>query len=248
MRSLAFVIVLLSGPTISLGIGEFEKQIEAATTIEAKISLAEDGFNSIEGFIPRELFMSYWTIDALGKIASSYQSIQDSKGIEGLVPEYSSISRICAMEMGDYRYFFEPLKMDLDSLLAAPSDGNEKWNRFIQEMKAIKMDALSFWTLESIHSLIEFWILSGEAEKDSESVDLLEVPWSESDIEHWDFLLTQLRLSPSQIISAMKTKLLVAPTGGYPLRDSAEGEDSYGTIPEVSLSKSEVSIGGPRID
>ncbi len=248
MRSLALVIALLTGPTISLGIGEFEKQIEAASTVEEKISLAEEGFKSIEGFVPRELFMSYWSIDALREIASAYQSIQDSEGIEGLIPEFSNISRICAMEMGDYRYFFEPLKRDLDALLATPLERSEKRNRFVQEMKSIKNDALSFWTLESIHSLIEFWILSGEDGEDAERVDLLKERWSESDIEYWDFVLTQLRLDPSQIIAAMKTKLLVGHTSSYTLRDSAEREDFFWSVPEISQSKSEVSLGGPRLD
>jgi len=249
MRSLALVIALFSGPTILIGIGgEFEKQIEAASTIEEKISLAEDGFKSIEGFVPRELFMSYWTIDALGEIASFYKSVQDSKGIEGLIPEHANISRISAMEMGDYRYFFEPLKRDLDTLLTTTHESSEKGDRFVQEMKAIRKDALSFWALESIHALIEFWILSGEGGKSSERVDLLKERWSESDIEYWDFALTQLRLSPSQIMGAMKSQLLVGHIGNDTLHDSAERGDFYWSVPEISQSKSEVSTGGPRID
>ncbi len=106
MRFLVLAIVLLSGPTVSLGIGEFEKKIEDASTIEAKIALAEEGFRTIEGFVPRELFMSFWSIDALGEIVSFYKSILDSKGIEGLIPEHSNISRICADGNGGLSLLF----------------------------------------------------------------------------------------------------------------------------------------------
>lgn len=248
MRFLALVFALISGPTVSLGIGEFENQIAAANTIEEKISLAEDGFKTIEGFVPRELFMSYWSIDALEDIVSTYESILDSEGMEGLVPEYSNIARICAMEMGDYRYFFEPLKKELEEILQESREESDKWKLFTRNSDAIRKDALSFWSMESIHSLIEFWILSGEGE-DSPDIDaLLKKRWSESDIEYWDYVFSQSLLSPNQIINAIKSKLLSGHDYIYILDTSFEKEYSFWVAPAISQSKSEVSSGGPRLD
>ncbi|MGK0240498.1 MAG: hypothetical protein ACI92G_003986 [Candidatus Pelagisphaera sp.] len=46
--------------------------------------------------------------------------------------------------MGDYRYFLEPLKKELDALLATQHESSDKLSIFVQKMRAIQKDALSF--------------------------------------------------------------------------------------------------------
>lgn len=248
MRFLAFAIVLLSGSNASLGIGEFEKKIEDAPTIEEKITLAEEGFRTIEGFVPRELFMSFWSIDALGEIASFHKSILDSKGVEGLIPEYSNISRICAMEMGDYRYFFEPLKAELDHLLMETVEGIETSRDLPIKGKIARNDIRSLWTLEGIRALVEFWFLSGYGQRPSDFDDLSKADWSDSDIEYWDLVFSTFHHSPNLIITAMKDKLLVGHADIHGLSSAPDDFHSLWTVPEIAQSKSEVSTGGPRLE
>ena len=248
MRFLVLAIVLLSGPTVSLGIGEFEKKIEDASTIEAKIALAEEGFRTIEGFVPRELFMSFWSIDALGEIVSFYKSILDSKGIEGLIPEHSNISRICAMEMGDYRYFFEPLKVELDAVLEKPLESIETSRILPLKRNISQNDNLQSWTVEDIRSLIEFWFLSGYGHGLSDIDDLLKADWSDSDIEYWELVFSTFHHSPNLIINAMKDKLLIGNADIHGLSSALEDIDSFWTVPETAQNRSEVSTGGPRLE
>jgi hypothetical protein len=248
MRFLALSIVLLSGPTVSLGIGEFEKKIEDAKAIEQKITLAEEGFRTIEGFVPRELLMSFWSIDALGEIVSFYKSILDSKGIEALIPEYSNILRICMMEMGDYRYFFEPLKAELDALMEDSAESSESTRNLPSKGNIAQNDDLSFWTVESIRSLIEFWFLSGYGQRPSDVDDLLKADWSDSDIEYWDLVFSTFHHCPNLIITAMKDKLLVGHADIHGLSSAPDDFHSLWTVPEIAQSKSEVSTGGPRLE
>ncbi len=248
MRFLALAIVLLSGSNVSLGIGEFEKKIEDTDTIVAKITLAEEGFRTIEGFIPRELFMSYWSIDALGEIVSFYKSVLDTKGIEGLISEFSNISRIFAMEMGDYRYFFEPLKVKLDSILQEEVESLEGTKKFSPKWDIAENDTLSFWTLESIHSLIEFWFLSGYSHEPSDIADLLKADWSDSDVEYWDLVFLKFHLNPNLVIKAMKDKLLIGHADTLGLSNALNDFDSPWSVPEIAHNKSEVSTGGPRLE
>lgn len=242
MRFLAVTIALLAGPALSMGIGEFEKQIAAEPTLEGKIALAKKGFDTIEGFVPRELFMSYWSIDALSEIAASYKEILDSEGIEGLVPEYSNLSRICTMEMGDYRYFFEPLKADIEAHLNEAAQSERK-NGIVHEVED--------WSEESIKSLIEFWLVSGQAEWRNNLKKLLNEEWSESEIEYWTLLVSYFRLSPSELLDAIEIEilerqnLLVIATF---LKTASDDDDAFWSAPTLSANQSEVSTGGPRLD
>ncbi len=230
---------------MSMGIGEFEKRIAETESIEEKISLAEKAFETIEGFIPHELFMSYWSIDVLAEIAAAYQAILDSGGVQALVPEYANLARICAMEMGDYRYVFPPLKAEIEGLLTERlAEHPQSATPLAQQAGSATPASSPFWTPLSAKSLIEFWFLSGELPDDCHIEPVLETPWTESDLEFWDLLFSDPSLSPSQIVSDMKARLL----GLEAIEGPASAADVFWGAPTLALIESEVSTGGPRRD
>jgi len=242
MRFLAATFALLAGPSLSMGIGEFEKQIAAEPTIVGKITIAEKAFDTIEGFVPRELFMSYWSIDALSEISSAYREVLGTEGIESLVDEYSNISRICSMEMGDYRYFFEPLKTDIESLLErnTPSEGESEIS-----------DGDSIWSEDSIKSLIEFWLVSGQTKWRNEIEMLLKSEWSDADVEYWNHIVSDYRFNPTELLAVLEIEFLEnqGPTAIAQFLQISSGNDrSIWSIPTISTNQSEVSSGGPRLD
>lgn len=249
MRLLALAAALLSGAAVSLGIGEFEAKIDAAPSIAEKVALAEQAFESVTGFVPREYFMSYWSIDALSGIADAYKAIKQSEGVVGLVPEYANIARICTMEMGDYRYFFEPLKAELDTLIAAPATGSESHFESLSNPTPAVRNLFPAWSTESINSLIEFWHVSGAIEKSLEIEGLLLNDWSRSDIEFWDLLYSEFQLRPAQIVVAMKMRLQFhdwEPNPAFVASLLTQG-DPLNSFPAIAFQKSEISEVGPRL-
>ena len=148
------------------------------------------------------------------------------------------------MEMGDHRYFFEPLKKELDALLLEEVESPKKLS---PKLDITQNDTFPFWTAEGIHSLIEFWFLSGYGQSPSDIDVLLKADWSDSDIEYWDLVFSRFHFRPNLIISAMKDKLLIGHTDIHGLSSAVENSDSAWTVPEIAQSKSEVSTGGPRL-
>ena len=59
------------------------------------------------------MFMSYWSIEVLGEVATEFERRIQSNGIRSLLQDYSPIKCICSLEMGDYRYFLTDFRSEL---------------------------------------------------------------------------------------------------------------------------------------
>ncbi len=130
------------------------------------------------------------------------------------------------MEMGDYRYFFEPLKVELDAVLEKPLESIETSRILPLKRNISQNDNLQSWTVEDIRSLIEFWFLSGYGHGLSDIDDLLKADWSDSDIEYWELVFSTFHHSPNLIINAMKDKLLIGHADIHGLSSAQEYFDS----------------------
>ena len=83
------------------GSGDYENLIHQEPSLEKKVAIAEKAFASIDWFVAREMFMSYWSIEVLGEVATEFERRIQSNGIRSLLQDYSPIKCICALEMGD---------------------------------------------------------------------------------------------------------------------------------------------------
>lgn len=207
MRLLALMISLQVGCLFATTVSEYESLIRAETSLEKKLTIAEEAFASIEGFVPREMFMSFWSIDVLGEIAPEFERRLQSEGLRSLLPEYDLIRRICSMEMGDYRYFFHDLKSDLEELESSHFHSSLASNSSKpQQEKPHLMELL--WDEPLISNLVEAWIAMGYGEgiEDELLDDLLATNvW---EIEYWQELIHRLDGNPKAVIKALAWRKL----------------------------------------
>lgn len=241
LLALIFAIQLLCSPVGA--VGEYERLIRDEPTIAKKIELAEEAFASIEGFVPREMFMSFWSIDALGEIVTEIERRIQSDGLQSLLPDYDLIQRICAMEMGDHRYFFQDLKADLEGLAS-----RQLRSHAINAPDALQLDDLystqNLWDRELIAHLIEVWILMGYGEGiDDEVIENLTTSdaWGDLDIENWEELIQWFQGNPKEIIRALAWRILTQNLSGHSF-DPGEFEP-----PTIGIKLDRVSDVGPRL-
>lgn len=128
------------------------------------------------------------------------------------------------MEIGDYRYFFEPLKAELDALMEDSAESSESTRNLPSKGNIAQNDDLSLWTVEDIRSHIKFCFLSEYGQRPSGVDDLLKVDWSDSDIEYWELVFSTFHHSPNLIITVMKDKLLI---GHADIHGPSSGQDDF---------------------
>ena len=97
MRLLALSFSIQICCLSATGEGDYESLIHQEPSLEKKVAIAEKPFASIEGFVAREMFMSYWSIDVLGGVATEFERRIQFDGIRSLVQDYNPIKRICAL-------------------------------------------------------------------------------------------------------------------------------------------------------
>lgn len=243
MRFLALMIGLQLGCLYANTFREYEDLIRNESSLEKKVAIGETAFASIEGFVPREMFMSFWSIDALGEIAQDFQRRLQSGGLHSLLPDYDLIQRICSMEMGDYRYFFQDLKRDLREFEPNPfhSPTASTASKPLRDEDQVIEPA---WEIELIKNLVEVWIAMGYGNGLSEeAIDALLATqaWTDSDIEYWKWLIRSYDDNPKAIIEGLAWREFVRSlTGGY--QNLVEFESA-----PAELNYDRVSDGGPRL-
>ena len=100
--------------------------------------------------------MSYWSIEVLGEVATEFERRIQSNGIRSLLQDYSPIKCICALEMGDYRYFLTDFRSELEMPISQfHSAGGSKPSKLLPfEDHSIG----SVWDEKLIANLVEVWI------------------------------------------------------------------------------------------
>jgi len=243
MRILALIVSLQLGCLFATTFSEYGNLIRNESSLEKKVAIAAKAFTSVEGFVPREMFMSFWSIDALGEIAPEFERRLQSDGLYSLLPDYDLIQRICSMEMGDYRYFFQDLKRDLKELEAnlfrSPTVSTAS-----KPMRDEDYVIEPAWEIELIETLVEVWIATGYGEGLSDEVVdalLAATAWTDSDIEFWERFFRHYDGDPKAIIKTLARREYVKKlTGSY--LDLVELESA-----SVELNFDRVSDGGPRL-
>jgi len=60
MRILALIVSLQLGCLFATTFSEYGNLIRNESSLEKKVAIAAKAFTSVEGFVPREMFMSFW--------------------------------------------------------------------------------------------------------------------------------------------------------------------------------------------
>ena len=184
--------------------GDYEKLIHQEPSLEKKVAIAEKAFASIDGFVAREMFMSYWSIDVLGEVAPEFECRIQSDGIQSLLPDYNLIKCIWALEMGDFRYFFADLKGELEKLISQfySASGSKPSKLPPFEDHSIG----SVWDEKLIANLVEVWIAMGYGEGISkEAIETLVAnnTWEAEGVEYSQELIYRFDGNPAAIVKAL---------------------------------------------
>ena len=224
------------------GNGGYESLIHQEPYLEKKVAIAERAFASLEGFVAREIFMSYWSIDVLSEVAPEFERRIQSDGIQSLLPEYNLIKRICALEMGDYRYFFNDLKSELEKIISQFQSANGSKP---SELLPIEDQSIgSVWDEKLIANLVEVWIAIGYGEgirEEAIEALLANDTWEAEDIEYWQELIYRFEGNPAAIVKALSWRRFAGDLVGRFL-DLYEFE---GAATELNIDR--VSDVGPRL-
>ena len=231
MRSLAISLSIQLCCLSATAIGEYEKLICGEPSLEKKVAIAEEAFASIKGFVAREMFMSFWSIEALGEVVPDFERRIQSDGLHALLPEYDLIKRICTLEMGDYRYFLEDLRTELERLAISQFHSATKPPKEADFIEAT-------WDQKLITNIVEFWIAMGYGEgicEEAIEALLANNTWEAEHIEYWQELIYRFDGDPSSIIKALAWRRFAQDLlGKYIDLSGFEGAPTTFTIDRVS--------------
>ena len=242
MRLLALFFSIQICCLSATGNGDYESLIHQEPSLEKKVAIAKKAFASIEGFVAREMFMSYWSIDVLGEVAPEFERRIQSDGIQSLLPDYNLIKRICALEMGDFRYFLADLKSELEKLISQfySASGSKPSKLLPFEDHSIG----SVWDEKLIAYLVEVWIAMGYGEGiGEEAIEALLAnnTWEAEDVEYWQELIYLFDGNPAAILKSLAWRRFTGDLVGRYL----ELYEFEGALTELNIDR--VSDVGPRL-